>query len=166
MQEEERGSEPFKFQWCCSTSPWQTKEVWQIIISKSFSLSRAQFTVQNAVNITYFPGRQKAPGSKSSPSGTPGSTTKRKAASTPRAPDTSRSPGPTTRRRAAALLVSPRSWWSSYICCNQCVFLQLDVWCKCGHPVLCKVSALICWCNCGIEVSCYLCKLIFAVGSL
>ncbi|PAN31918.1 hypothetical protein PAHAL_5G450200 [Panicum hallii] len=55
------------------------------------------------------PKRQKAPGSKSSPSGTPGSTTKRKAASTPRAPDTSRSPGPTTRRRAAALLVSPRS---------------------------------------------------------
>jgi len=112
------------------------------------------------------PKRQKAPRSKSTPSRTPGSTMKRKAASTPRAPDTSRSPGPTTRRRAAGRLVSPRSWWSSHICCNQCVFSQLDVWCKCGHPVLCKVSALICWCNWGSEVSCYLCKLIFAVGSL
>jgi len=55
------------------------------------------------------PKRQKVPGSKSTPSGTPGSTTKKKASSTPRAPDTCRSLGPTTRRRAAAQLVSPRS---------------------------------------------------------
>ncbi|KAG2596087.1 uncharacterized protein LOC120706189 isoform X2 [Panicum virgatum] len=55
------------------------------------------------------PKRQKAPRSKSTPSRTPGSTMKRKAASTPRAPDTSRSPGPTTRRRAAGRLASPRS---------------------------------------------------------
>ncbi|WVZ74757.1 hypothetical protein U9M48_022900 [Paspalum notatum var. saurae] len=50
----------------------------------------------------------KASGSKSTASGTPGSMT-RKAASTPRAPDTLRSPGPTTRRAAAQKNVSPRS---------------------------------------------------------
>ncbi|RCV24362.1 hypothetical protein SETIT_5G078900v2 [Setaria italica] len=52
---------------------------------------------------------QKTSGNKSMPSGTPGSTMRRKAASIPRAPDTSRSPGPTTRRRAAAQHASPRS---------------------------------------------------------
>ncbi|CAO2185359.1 unnamed protein product, partial [Urochloa humidicola] len=45
--------------------------------------------------------RQNASGSRS----TPGSTTRRKVASTPRAPDTSRSPGPATRRRTAAQTV-------------------------------------------------------------
>ncbi|OEL37095.1 hypothetical protein BAE44_0001886 [Dichanthelium oligosanthes] len=55
------------------------------------------------------PTRQKSSASESTPSRTPGSIVRRKAATTPRAPDASRSLGPTTRRRAAAQNVSPCS---------------------------------------------------------
>ncbi|CAL4951074.1 unnamed protein product [Urochloa decumbens] len=48
--------------------------------------------------------RQNASGCKSTP---PGSTTRRKVASTPRAPDTSRSPGPTTRSKVASTPRAP-----------------------------------------------------------
>ncbi|KAJ1279795.1 hypothetical protein BS78_04G182800 [Paspalum vaginatum] len=106
----------FKFdhaeEMCCETRGGLGNELPEPILTENRKRKEAVSTSGSNCAAEQAADRSKshkASGSKYTPSGTPGPMTRRKAASTLRAPDALRSPGPTTRRRAAAQNVSPRS---------------------------------------------------------